>query len=95
MSDFNISKIKKLINIDLSEKEEENIKKDIEDILDYVEKIADIKDSEINYFEKSVDVQNIVHIDTIEKKQYEKKIKENFPKKIKDYLAVPKYLGDD
>ncbi|TYB30864.1 MAG: Asp-tRNA(Asn)/Glu-tRNA(Gln) amidotransferase subunit GatC [Candidatus Mcinerneyibacterium aminivorans] len=94
MTEISIKKMKELISIDLTGKEEEKLKKDFSKIIEYVDKISEIEEEKIDYLENSRDIKKLTHKEEIENFQSIQKIRDNFPKKIKNYLAVPKYIGE-
>ncbi len=94
MNEDAVKKMKKLISISLEKEEEKRLMKDFNKIIDYVDKISEIEDDNIDYLENSRELNKLHHEDSVEVFENTEEIKKNFPKKLDDYLAVPKYIGE-
>ena len=86
-----IEKLMWVAKIKLDEKEKEELKKEIEKILEVFKKIQEVDASDIEF--ESISLSNTwFRKDTKPEKFYEGKIIQNFPKKENKKLEVPRFF---
>ena len=86
-----LAHLENLANIKLTEEEKAIIKKDLNDILNYVEmlKEVDVENVEPLYSPISEYLKNVFHKDEVKNFENAQKIRDNFPDKKDNLLKVP------
>jgi aspartyl-tRNA(Asn)/glutamyl-tRNA(Gln) amidotransferase subunit C len=85
-----IKKLKKLSNIELSPSEEEKIKKDLNDLLEYLKILDEIDVDEVEEMISPVEFStSVLRKDEVENFENRKEIINNFPESKDGFLAVP------
>ncbi|MFZ3019965.1 MAG: Asp-tRNA(Asn)/Glu-tRNA(Gln) amidotransferase subunit GatC [Minisyncoccia bacterium] len=91
ISNEEVKRLASLVRIELTEKETETFAKDMGDILTYVDAVKTISSAQTTANEFVV--KNVLSEDVVrENKSYTKKILENAPNKVGDYIAVKKII---
>jgi len=85
-----IKKLKKLSNIELSPSEEEKIKKDLNDLLEYLKILDEIDVDEVEEMISPVEFStSVLRKDEVENFENRKEIINNFPESKGGFLSVP------
>ncbi|MGY4686866.1 Asp-tRNA(Asn)/Glu-tRNA(Gln) amidotransferase subunit GatC [Petrotoga sp. DB-2] len=85
-----IKKLKKLSNIELSPSEEEKIKKDLNDLLEYLKILDEIDVDEVEEMISPVEFStSVLRKDEVENFENRKEIINNFPESKDGFLTVP------
>lgn len=85
-----IKKLKKLSNIELSPSEEEKIKKDLNDLLEYLKILDEIDVDEVEEMISPVEFStSVLRKDKVENFENRKEIINNFPESKDGFLTVP------
>ncbi|MBM7559150.1 Asp-tRNA(Asn)/Glu-tRNA(Gln) amidotransferase subunit GatC [Marinitoga litoralis] len=95
INDELIAKLEKLAMIKLSEEEKEIIKKDLNEILKYMEIIDEVDTSNVKPLFSPVEniLKNVFHLDEEKSSEVIKNIIDEFPKKKENLLKVPGIQG--
>ncbi|WP_129407911.1 Asp-tRNA(Asn)/Glu-tRNA(Gln) amidotransferase subunit GatC [Marinitoga lauensis] len=95
VTDELIEKLEKLAMIKLSENEKEVIKKDLNDLLKYMEMIDEIDTKDVKPLFSPIEniLKNIFHEDKAKSNEVLKNIINEFPNKRNDLLKVPGIQG--
>src|SRR5450432_305449 len=88
-----IRKIAHLSRLELEEKSEEAVLKDMNKILDWVEKLKEINTDNIQPLIHMSEETNVLREDIVENRLTHDEALKNAPKKDSDYFRVPKFLG--
>lgn len=85
-----IKHIAKLAKLDLDENQEADLTKDLDSILDYVQKTKEADIADVKATTHSIDLKNIFREDSVEvcEPSIVEIIKEDFPQKKGEYLKV-------
>ncbi|MDY6896323.1 MAG: Asp-tRNA(Asn)/Glu-tRNA(Gln) amidotransferase subunit GatC [Thermotogota bacterium] len=85
-----IKKLKKLSNIELNQSEEEKIKKDLNDLLDYLKILDEIDVDGVEEMISPVEFStSVLRKDEVESFENRKEIINNFPESKDGFLRVP------
>ncbi|POZ91074.1 hypothetical protein AD60_03645 [Petrotoga sp. SL27] len=85
-----IKKLKKLSNIELNQSEEEKIKKDLNDLLDYLKILDEIDVDGVEEMISPVEFStSVLRKDEVESFENKKEIINNFPETKDGFLTVP------
>ncbi len=88
---IDIEKLAWIAKVKLDEKEKEELKKEIEKILEAFKKIQEVDTSDVEF--ESISLSNQMFRDDSEPEKFdENKIIQNFPKKEGKKLEVPRFL---
>lgn len=94
MNDLTVEKLEELINISLDKGEEKKLKEDFKKILNFVDKINEIGDEDIDYLNNTKPGSDIVHEEKVFKFENIEDIHNNFPNKEDSFVSVPKYIKE-
>ncbi|HOO74618.1 MAG: Asp-tRNA(Asn)/Glu-tRNA(Gln) amidotransferase subunit GatC [Thermotogae bacterium] len=91
VDDALIKKLENLSNIELNDEEKKIIRKDLEDILNYMQELDEIKTDESAEMFSPVfeDLRSVLHNDTPDFFSNVEKIINNFPEKNERLLKIP------
>lgn len=90
-----VDKLAELARVEMSDKEKDGIREDLESILGYVSEIQEVATTESPAQERVGMLRNVMREDEnpTEEKTYTKKIVESAPKSEGDYVKVKKILS--
>lgn len=95
ISDETIEYVGILAKLELSEEEKENAKKDMEEMLDYIDKLGELDTSSVEPLSHVFPVHNVFREDEVRITMDEKTHWQNAPERNGDSFVVPKtILGD-
>lgn len=92
ISKDDVLKVAHLARIELSEQELELFSRQLESILDFIDKLKRLDVSSVNPTSHVLDVKNILRPDSIKKSLENKSVLKNAPKSLKDHFKVPKVI---
>ncbi|HPS56712.1 MAG TPA: Asp-tRNA(Asn)/Glu-tRNA(Gln) amidotransferase subunit GatC [Spirochaetota bacterium] len=87
-----IIKTAKLARLELSESEREEYSKQLNDIIEYVEKINELDTSNVKPADHIMEVSNVFREDTVKKSIDRKGIEQNAPEFTNGFFIVPKII---
>lgn len=95
ISDETIEYVGILAKLELSEEEKENAKKDMEEMLDYIDKLGELDTSSVEPLSHVFPVHNVFREDEVNEHDGRENTLENAPERNGDSFVVPKtILGD-
>ena len=95
ISDETIEYVGILAKLELSEEEKENAKKDMEEMLDYIDKLGELDTSSVEPLSHVFPVHNVFREDVVNEHDGRVKTLANAPERNGDSFVVPKtILGD-
>ena len=95
ISDETIEYVGILAKLELSEEEKENAKKDIEEMLDYIDKLGELDTSSVDHLSQLFTIHNVFREDEVNEHDGRENTLANAPERNGDSIVVPKtILGD-
>ena len=95
ISDETIEYVGILAKLELSEEEKENAKKDMEEMLDYIDKLGELDTSSVEPLSHVFPVHNVFREDEVNEHDGRENTLANAPERNGDSLVVPRtILGD-
>lgn len=95
ISDETIEYVGILAKLELSEEEKENAKKDMEEMLDYIDKLGELDTSSVEPLSHVFPVHNVFREDEVNEHDGRENTLANAPERNGDIFVVPKtILGD-
>ena len=94
IDDQKIAQLAHLARLEFDEQSKEEIKKDLENILDLCEKLNEVNTDGIEPLIYMTDTTNNVRPDEIRQEFTREELLQNAPKKDSDYIRVPKVIGE-
>lgn len=90
ISDETIEYVGILAKLELSDAEKENAKKDMGDILDYIDKLNELDTSDVEPMSHAFPVNNVFREDTVENGDDRENMLKNAPEQNGEAYVVPK-----
>lgn len=90
ISDETIEYVGILAKLELSDAEKENAKKDMGDILDYIDKLNELDTSDVEPMSHAFPVNNVFRTDTVENGDDRENMLKNAPEQNGEAYVVPK-----
>lgn len=92
ISKDDVLKVAHLARIELSEEELKLFPKQLEAILDFIDKLKTLDVSSIKPTSHVLDVKNVLRTDTVKKSLEKKSVLKNAPRSLKDHFQVPRVI---
>ena len=87
-----IIKTARLARLELSENEREEYSKQLNDIIEYVEKINELDTSNVKPADHIMEISNVFRDDAVKKSSDRKSIEQNAPSFVDGFFVVPKII---
>ena len=84
-----------LANVKLTEDEREKFAKELDDVLDYIEKLDELNTDDVEATAYPIPLRNVLREDKIEESLATDEVMKNAPKKIGKQFKVPPIMGEE